>query len=245
VIRTIAVYLRVRDEAKLIPWTLANLGFADRIFVLDTGSTDGTWSVLQGIAERDRRLCLGRWPEERPHFFGEPSQLRHVFQMSQAERFDWHLYLDADEVPNLDMQGWLSSWLAKGCARCDKLGVEFRFLYLCPGWEAYYVEPSRWPILRCWNYVPEVSTDERGDAVFEQPEARLQAPEEMILCHWNWALEARFARKRPLYEARFGQKSWHPDEKYPERAALPEGCLWFAPTGDVVGPEQMRDSGLS
>lgn len=51
--------LCVRDEADILPQTLPHmLEWSDSLHVYDTGSTDGTWEIVQDAARRDARVNL-------------------------------------------------------------------------------------------------------------------------------------------------------------------------------------------
>ncbi len=87
----------VRDEADIIAETLRSAArWSDRIYVLDNGSTDGTWEILQQVAlEVPGVRLLGR--QEGP--FREEMR-GEVFAKVRAEARpgDWWCRLDADEI---------------------------------------------------------------------------------------------------------------------------------------------------
>ncbi len=81
----LSVFLIARDEAARLPATLAALGFAHEIVVVDSGSTDGTQAVAEAAGARVlHRDWEGYGPQKA---FAEA-----------ACRHDWVLNLDADEV---------------------------------------------------------------------------------------------------------------------------------------------------
>jgi glycosyltransferase involved in cell wall biosynthesis len=86
----------VRDEHDIIQETITcALEWSDRIFVLDNGSTDGTWEQLQEFAARNSEISLvGReLGAFRDELRGEVySMCRH-----EADPGDWWCWLDADE----------------------------------------------------------------------------------------------------------------------------------------------------
>jgi hypothetical protein len=87
----------VRDEADIIGYTLdAALGWAHVIHVLDNGSTDGTWELLQEYAAREPRVVLAGRHE---------GPFRNALRGEVANRAappprsgDWWCRLDADEI---------------------------------------------------------------------------------------------------------------------------------------------------
>jgi hypothetical protein len=89
--------LVLRDEGDLIGQTLDHLlSWADSIAVLDTGSTDDTWDVVQDRARHDRRVV----PIGREAVVFSENLRGYVFdrQRSAYEPGDWVLRVDADEV---------------------------------------------------------------------------------------------------------------------------------------------------
>jgi glycosyltransferase involved in cell wall biosynthesis len=235
----VAAILRVRDERPLIPWTLANLTFADDVFVFDNGSTDGTVAYLKRVAKAGPRVHFTAWDGKAEHFFREADQYRFAFDRVPRD-YDWYYYLDADEIPNTQLRVGLRSHLELlSDPGPTKVCLRTRFLYLAPGWTEYYDEPSRYPAHRIWNYVPGVDVDGRGDPVLELPDVFLNAPQQMTILHLNWAMAKRFERKRKLYERRFGEVSWHPDEKYTEKTKLPLLTAWLNPEGKQITPRRM------
>lgn len=88
--------LVVRDEGDIVAQTLAHLlSWCDSLSVYDTGSSDGTWEIVRGVAGRDRRVrALG----SEPVLF--TNGLRAWVFDRERERFregDWIARVDADE----------------------------------------------------------------------------------------------------------------------------------------------------
>jgi glycosyltransferase involved in cell wall biosynthesis len=88
---SLAVVLITRDAAHLLPRTLAAVSFADRILVVDSGSTDGT----REVAEK-----LGARVVSQPEWKGFGHQKTYALSLADAE---WILVLDADEVVNPEL----------------------------------------------------------------------------------------------------------------------------------------------
>jgi len=110
--------LVVRDECDIVGQsTVAALQWADAIYVYDTGSTDGTWDILQELARQDSRIVLFR---HEPVWF--KNELRAVLfnrYRERAEPGDWFATLDADEfyhvAPPLFVQKHLRTWETEVC----------------------------------------------------------------------------------------------------------------------------------
>jgi hypothetical protein len=97
----------IRDEDDILPQCLAHLlKWIDAIYILDLGSKDSTWQIVQEAAARDRRIIP--WKSE-PYRFDE-SLRGYVFDAfrSQFEDGDWILRLDADEFYEMTPREFVS-----------------------------------------------------------------------------------------------------------------------------------------
>jgi glycosyltransferase involved in cell wall biosynthesis len=87
----------VKNEADMIEETLLKAArWCDRIYVLDNGSTDGTWEKVQALATREARIVA--FQQLAVPFRNDLR--RHVFEAFRAEARsgDWWCVLDADEI---------------------------------------------------------------------------------------------------------------------------------------------------
>src|SRR4051812_31166257 len=86
----------LRDEADVLAQTLDHLlRWIDGVYLLDFGSTDHTWDIVQEYAKRDQRVMP---VESRPMIFDDNFR-GYVFDRVR-ERFesgDWVMRVDADE----------------------------------------------------------------------------------------------------------------------------------------------------
>ena len=93
--------LPVRDEADIIGQCLDSLlGWADSIYVFDTGSVDDTWEIVQEFATRDYRVK----PLRKDHVYFSEQRLRGwIFHQARQEMRtgDWFLRVDADEFHHI------------------------------------------------------------------------------------------------------------------------------------------------
>ena len=87
----------VKNEADVIRHTLrAGLEWADAIYVLDNGSTDGTWEIVRALADEVPRIVLcGQDPA--PFRDGVRGAIHHRFR-DRSVRGDWWCKLDADDL---------------------------------------------------------------------------------------------------------------------------------------------------
>ena len=89
-------FLVVRDEDDIIGQCLEHLtSWCDNVFVLDTGSTDKTWEIVNEIARRDERVVPFR--KERIKFFIGLRGWMLEHYRDRIEDEDWIARLDADE----------------------------------------------------------------------------------------------------------------------------------------------------
>jgi hypothetical protein len=87
----------LRDERDIIVENLTHLlSWIDALYILDLGSTDGTWDVVQDFAAKDKRII----PFKRsPIIYTDNLRcvifdtFRHLF-----DRGDWVMKIDADEI---------------------------------------------------------------------------------------------------------------------------------------------------
>ena len=90
----------LRDEADIIEQNLTHLlTWADGIYILDLGSTDGTWDLVQDFAKRDKRIV----PFKRtPYIFSDVLR-GYVFDQyrDRIDQGDWVLRVDGDEFYHL------------------------------------------------------------------------------------------------------------------------------------------------
>lgn len=86
----------VRDEDDILPQCLAHLlGWVDAVYILDLGSKDLTWDIVQDAAAKDKRVVPFK---SQPYRFDDSirSYIFHSFR-SRFHDGDWVLRLDADE----------------------------------------------------------------------------------------------------------------------------------------------------
>lgn len=109
-----AIALFVKDEAQdiagWIAWHLA-LG-ADRLFIYDDHSNDGTWEILQAAAKRYDAIELARSDlHMSSNFFWRQATCYKDACRKATGQFDWIGFLDGDEYVSLETADSLNAFL--------------------------------------------------------------------------------------------------------------------------------------
>jgi hypothetical protein len=103
----------VRDEEDILPETIPHLlRWIDGLYVLDLGSTDSTWDILQEFAAKDPRVVLHA---SEPIVFNDV--LRGMLFDVYRNRFqsgDWVLRIDADEFYHIPPPEFVRQHLRAG-----------------------------------------------------------------------------------------------------------------------------------
>ena len=88
----------VKNEADIIQYTLTQAAqWATNIFVLDNGSTDGTWEIVQHLGKDEKKIVPWKQCYE-PFYKGIRRELYNQFK-DIAKPGDWWCHrLDADEI---------------------------------------------------------------------------------------------------------------------------------------------------
>ncbi|HEY1787236.1 MAG TPA: glycosyltransferase family 2 protein [Verrucomicrobiae bacterium] len=105
--------LPVRDEADIIGQFLQHLlGWADAVYVFDTGSVDNTWEIVQDFAARDGRVV----PLRKDAVFFSDTKIRGwIFHQARKHmrEGDWFLRVDADEFHHIPPPDFVRTRLRK------------------------------------------------------------------------------------------------------------------------------------
>lgn len=115
----LSIFIITRDEADRVGRTISAVqGLSDDIIVVDSGSTDGTQAVAEGLGAR---VIFNTWP-------GYGQQKR--FAEEQC-RHNWMLNIDADEVVPPDLAAEIAALFDKGEPAAD--AYRLRIAELFPG----------------------------------------------------------------------------------------------------------------
>lgn len=197
--------LVIRDECDIIDETLRHvLTWADSVYVLDTGSTDGTWEIVNELAAQDRRLVPVL---TRPVYWhlGLRAMLFDRFR-DRFRRGDWIVRLDADEMYHIPPPEFARTRIGRGEGRIRSLMFEFvltRSMVEAERREpaadhrsivdrrrVYYLDPH--PEVRMFRYRPSMRWTPDRDGPFDEG---LMAFERIPIRHYRCRDEAQ-VRKR-------------------------------------------------
>jgi len=105
--------LPVRDESDIVGQCITAIAeWADAIYVLDTGSLDQTWEIVQERALTDKRIVPMR---KEAVYFSETRLRGHMFDVSreQMRDGDWFLRVDADEFHHISPPEFVRNCMQK------------------------------------------------------------------------------------------------------------------------------------
>lgn len=116
----------LKNEDDIIQQTLTYATrYCDRIFVLDNGSTDDTWQIVQALGNENRAIVpVGRTDE--PFERGLRATLYNAVRAKLSHR-DWWLVLDADEFLAEDPRPIIDGAEAAGADNISTWQIQFYF----------------------------------------------------------------------------------------------------------------------
>lgn len=99
--------LVVKDEVDIVGISLSDAcRWSDKVVVIDNGSTDGTWELIQKMATQDSRIVpFLRY--EGPFHIGLRAKAFHAFRHEMGLGDWWCVRLDADELYPGDVRAFL------------------------------------------------------------------------------------------------------------------------------------------
>lgn len=99
----------VKNEADIIAASLTDAcRWSDKIIVIDNGSTDGTWEIVQQLATTHPQVIP--WlREEGPFHIGLRAKAFKAFRHEMTSRDWWNVRLDADEFYPGDVRAFLAA----------------------------------------------------------------------------------------------------------------------------------------
>lgn len=116
----------MKNEADIVIETLKNaLVFCDNIYVFDNGSDDGTWELVNALAQKEPRLIMVCQSNEVYRNQFRNRVYNQFYQQFSQE--DWWYILDADEILAEDPREKLSKAFKKGYQAMDVWQAQFYF----------------------------------------------------------------------------------------------------------------------
>jgi len=116
----VSILIPIRNEADNLPRALAAVAWAGEIFVVDSGSTDGSAAIAQAAGATVVQFQFnGTWPKKKNW------ALDHL-----PFRHEWVFILDADEVLPPETAGELAEIIAADGRGCDGYWINRRFMFM-------------------------------------------------------------------------------------------------------------------
>lgn len=220
--------LCLKDEADVVEEHLRHAQrFCDRVFVMDNGSSDESWNIVQEVArEPDSRIVpVGVFLE--PFFNGIRCRIHEVATQGLTDE-DWLLQLDVDEFIDVDPRPWLDRANAEGFGRIRTWQAQFQFTDVdLRGWQKGEDDRSRpiadrrryfavdWREARFWRHAPGREwNDARPDRTIP-PWATDTAPFCLVNRHYQYRDPEQITKRLPLRsDNRYFPHSTHEDWKH-------------------------------
>lgn len=224
----------VKDEADIIRFCLQHASrFCDKIFVLDNGSDDGTWEIVQQAARNLEVVELIGRTTAGPFRDGLKGL---VFQHARDELRpgDWVFVLDADEFLEGDPRPFLR--------RCTRRGWDAVKCYIGQFYPTYADLNARWflddgPVesrsdlpdhyridwetLRFFRYSDSLQwrvRDEDGSISGQSHPSGLDsvAPERLVIRHYQYRSKPQMKRRLALRASIHDEIGWFPHNADPD-----------------------------
>jgi hypothetical protein len=236
---------RTKNEVDVLPWFVANCSFADKIFIADNISTDGTWELLLKMAETDNRIVPSMLTEPLEPYRDQHLHFNHLFDQVKTvfEEGDYFVSADVDEIFTNEYQQKIRFFLENCCESPRFRIYMMNFYYLRHTWSEFYHELSKYPVRSVFSFMPVALKDgTQTGFVMQVPSNSVEIDLEstMSAVHFNYPMKKRFAKKREQYSEKFNYPSWGPEERHFGYRSLPSECSWYSPDGVILRPNDMR-----
>lgn len=207
----------VKDEADIVQAVLKSASeWATKIFVLDNGSTDGTWEMIQSM----RNDIIVPWKQDlRPYTNGMRADVFNHFR-SVAKPGDWWCFkLDADEFYAEDPRAFLAG-IPQRYQIVAKKSIDY---YLTPGDVENYqftgifdldkthithIGKTCWAEQRFFRYRKNIIWDNSPDSHYPRHIGVL-APQTILVRHYQFRSPQQMQRRLDLRNSLSTKKEGH------------------------------------
>lgn len=194
----------LRNEEDVIEECLTSLlQWIDAVYILDLGSSDSTWQIIQRMAESDSRIVPF---EQRPYIFS--NALRgYVFEQFRS-RFspgDWVLRVDADEFYEMPPPQFV-----KHCLRPHETCVYLQW---------YYFRLTSLDVARYESGTPTIAEDRKQSILLRRRHYKMPLYSEPRMFQYRKSIKWRTDSSFPTLAGRIAQKRI-PIRHYPHRDPL-------------------------
>lgn len=165
----------IKNEADIIEYTLKKASWwATKIFVLDNGSTDGTWEIVNNLSKKSSKIVV--WKQSyMPFYEGMRSEIFNNF-LKEARPNDWWCFrLDADEIYAENPRNFLTQVPASYDYVCKK-SIDYVLTeedIKQRNFDAYpfednnkhikYFQPNAWVETRFFRHKPNLNWEENEE----------------------------------------------------------------------------------
>lgn len=224
--------MTVRNEVDVVAEVLRSAtGWCEQIFVLDNGSDDGTWELVNSLAVEDARIVA--WKQD-------PSTYRRTFRADTFQQFrhlarrgDWWCIVDADEMYIDDPR----SFVAGIDERYNTVfSTAFHFYMTDLDLVEYEASPARWlekPVTERLRYYRSAYSALRlarhdpgmiwKDTVFPD-RTQIVAPQRIRLKHFQYRSPEQIATRLAVRAA--APQSTFPHERNLRTSLFTEAGKW-------------------
>ena len=224
-------FMYAYNEADIVAWSVKHVvdqGLS--IHVTDNWSTDGTFEIIDRMAQADTRITVSRWPKAGPaERVSWHEMLRRVELLAMESGSDWCVHYDADEIRRSHNK---DERLIDAIARIDRrrfnaIDHEVELYAPKPGYDGsqnpeeylsqvvpgYHMDKKNGQI-KCWKQLPGVRVDlaSSGGHRVDFPSLRV-SKEKLLLKHYPLRSQeqeaAKLKSRRERWAASDREMAWH------------------------------------
>lgn len=184
----------VKNEADIVGYVLKKAEkWADKIFIIDNGSTDGTWEIIQSMKDE----IITPWKQDfSPFRRGMRADVFNEFRHLSSKEDWWCYALDADEVYIENPRNFLQKipkrfqWVSKKSidyvlTKEDLKEYDFSGIFEEDKNYIKYLKPTCWSEGRFFRYRKNIKWD-NGVASQYPINIGIMAPEKILVKHYQY-----------------------------------------------------------